>query len=1222
VIFTFYSYKGGVGRSMAMAGVAYLLAQRNLRVLAIDFDLEAPGLERYFFDRERCREVRAQPGLLDLIRSYREALGSEAAFAAGTFKRWQDFRLTAIHTAGRAGGSVDLMTAGRREPEAAMRDYALTVRSFDWQDFFVNWKGDLFFDWLRRQFTARDGGYDVVLVDSRTGVTEMGGVCAYQLADAAVLLCAPNDQNLEGTRDVARDFRSEGVRALRRGRPLEILALPARLAPEHPQRADFLARFAETMGVEGMPAALAAAGLDYASLALPYLPAFAIAERLVGDPAAAGGGEAPPIEVFERLADALTLLAPPDGALGRQQAQALRRLRGDAAPTDATLIADPTRASAGYDAFVDHAPDDGEAAAQLVDALQAAGLRAVAEPSVADELARGGSPRALAQALDYSQALLVCFGRPAHAETRARLIARARRRHDVAIVPVLLPGADPQALASFDLAPQDALDLGDWPAPQARHRLLARLRATGRRPDATTGAPSGRPPYPGAAAYDEDDAASFCGREDEVDALLQALARHDVVELVGPAQSGKTSLLMAGVLPRLRRGGIDGLPRLVATTVIDHAVDGPWPDPSDLGPPAADALRLLIVESADSFAVDTQGDGRGDGEGDRAARMGPQADLAREQGRVQAVAEALATLRASPGAKAVVVARDVWSPPAREAWRAVLAAHRAGRVELAPMDGTALRRAIEEPARRAGHLLEPGLSERLVESAGGAANAIAQIQLALAALWPRRTRGWLTNSALDAAGHLGGIVGARRRTVLDGLPAPRRAAAQALFARLVMLSRFDELVGAPQPWAALASIPLIAHAGALGLRDRLAAAALIDLARVEGAGDGPDDAVQVALARPDPGVYFADDAQALDMRLLLWLPTLGTLVRHWRLAGAEDTLLRGSALAEAQGWRESCVELLTAPETAYIDASVAAEARRADEAQRRREARERERLAAAEALAAEQAARARTEAGSAERARQDAARLRRGRKRLVAMLAIAGVATAAAGWQTLNEREARRQAQDALAAEAQARAYAQEQAQRAEAEKQSAIDGAAALEASLQAQTALVASALAARQAAEAALAAHDSNTRTQAARQLQSAEDQFRAATAKASDAQRDCPFGRRIYLHIGNEAERDAARGLIPLLERQGFIVPGVERVAQVPRASELRYFRDEVVERRGAELAASALSEATRRPVPARRVAGVDTSGLRPCHYEAWFAAGTLARSEPTRGATAKN
>jgi len=47
-IITFYSYKGGTGRSMALANVAWVLASNGRRVLVIDWDLEAPGLHRYF----------------------------------------------------------------------------------------------------------------------------------------------------------------------------------------------------------------------------------------------------------------------------------------------------------------------------------------------------------------------------------------------------------------------------------------------------------------------------------------------------------------------------------------------------------------------------------------------------------------------------------------------------------------------------------------------------------------------------------------------------------------------------------------------------------------------------------------------------------------------------------------------------------------------------------------------------------------------------------------------------------------------------------------------------------------------------------------------------------------------------------------------------------------------------------------------------------------------
>ena len=46
-IVTFYSYKGGTGRTMALANIAWLLACNGYQVLTIDWDLEAPGLHRF-----------------------------------------------------------------------------------------------------------------------------------------------------------------------------------------------------------------------------------------------------------------------------------------------------------------------------------------------------------------------------------------------------------------------------------------------------------------------------------------------------------------------------------------------------------------------------------------------------------------------------------------------------------------------------------------------------------------------------------------------------------------------------------------------------------------------------------------------------------------------------------------------------------------------------------------------------------------------------------------------------------------------------------------------------------------------------------------------------------------------------------------------------------------------------------------------------------------------
>src|SRR5580692_2074227 len=71
VIYTFYSFKGGVGRTMALANVAALLTKWGYSVLVVDWDLEAPGLERFFGSvRPDIGNVRAtRPGIVDLMQA-------------------------------------------------------------------------------------------------------------------------------------------------------------------------------------------------------------------------------------------------------------------------------------------------------------------------------------------------------------------------------------------------------------------------------------------------------------------------------------------------------------------------------------------------------------------------------------------------------------------------------------------------------------------------------------------------------------------------------------------------------------------------------------------------------------------------------------------------------------------------------------------------------------------------------------------------------------------------------------------------------------------------------------------------------------------------------------------------------------------------------------------------------------------------------------------------
>src|SRR6266487_2288897 len=66
-IITFYSYKGGTGRSMVLANVAWILASNGKRVLAVDWDLEAPGLHRYFYPFLVDKDLASSNGVIDFV---------------------------------------------------------------------------------------------------------------------------------------------------------------------------------------------------------------------------------------------------------------------------------------------------------------------------------------------------------------------------------------------------------------------------------------------------------------------------------------------------------------------------------------------------------------------------------------------------------------------------------------------------------------------------------------------------------------------------------------------------------------------------------------------------------------------------------------------------------------------------------------------------------------------------------------------------------------------------------------------------------------------------------------------------------------------------------------------------------------------------------------------------------------------------------------------------
>ena len=439
MVVTFYSFKGGVGRSMAVANVADILARQGLRVLMIDFDLEAPGLEQYFEINHAA--TRRNPGLLDLLLAYKRSMSvaNSSSGSSPEFKHLEKF-IGPVYPTLSGGGCLHLLAAGQREPREQLDRYAANLRTFDWQDFYYNWEGELFFEWLRSALVpvrvdAATGttGYDAVLVDSRTGVTEMGGICTYQLADAIVMLSAANQQNRQGTLNVATDFVSPPVQVARRDRPLEILAVPARVEQQDPVLLErFISEF-EGQFAAYLPERLRKANIDFRHLMIPYEPTYAFEERVASDPARAADRRSI-VGAFERLAGAVRLLLAKDEPQPDQ-----RQAPADVAATP--LQYDAAKRFAGYDVFLSYAVSDSAAAEGLLAELKALGANVFVDRH---ELVMGEDWRARTEnALFHSRVCLVCYGAgPAAGPDNDVLeaIAAIVRARNLPIVPVLLAG--------------------------------------------------------------------------------------------------------------------------------------------------------------------------------------------------------------------------------------------------------------------------------------------------------------------------------------------------------------------------------------------------------------------------------------------------------------------------------------------------------------------------------------------------------------------------------------------------------------------------------------------------------------------------------------------------------------------------------------------------------------------------------------------------------------
>lgn len=189
-VVTFYSFKGGVGRSMALMNCAAKLVQEKKSVLVVDFDLEAPGLDTFKLNKPR----RKLKGVVDYITDY---LNHDIAPEIKPYIYASSFKDDSER--------LWFMPAGRRDA-----DYHKRLNSINWRTLYEKRDGYFLFENLKAQWA--ESNLDYVLIDSRTGHTDISSICTRQLPNAVVILFFPNEQNLLGLAPVVKRIREQDMR--------------------------------------------------------------------------------------------------------------------------------------------------------------------------------------------------------------------------------------------------------------------------------------------------------------------------------------------------------------------------------------------------------------------------------------------------------------------------------------------------------------------------------------------------------------------------------------------------------------------------------------------------------------------------------------------------------------------------------------------------------------------------------------------------------------------------------------------------------------------------------------------------------------------------------------------------------------------------------------------------------------------------------------------------
>ncbi|WP_406633207.1 hypothetical protein [Amycolatopsis sp. WGS_07] len=421
-------------------------------------------------------------------------------------------------------------------------------------------------------------------------------------------------------------------------------------------------------------------------------------------------------------------------------------------------------------------------------------------------------------------------------------------------------------------------------------------------------------PYAGLAPLRVEDAARFFGRETLVDEVLARLADQRVVVVVGASGTGKTSLLRAGVAPRLasptvvltpgahpleecliRLAGLAGTP--VARPTDDarglhHAVRRAAPDGRE--------LVLVVDQFEELFTLCTD-----------------HAERARfiDQLLTAAIADR-SGCRVLLSVRADFYGDCVGHPALSQALRE-------GQVTVEPMTADELRRAVVGPAAREGCVVETALVARIVADAAGQHGVLPLVSHVLMETWRRRRGTTLTLKGYEAAGGIEHAVAHTAEVAFTALSSDHQRTARQVFLRLCALGE-----GIKDTKRRASRDELDQLGGDVrSVLEHLAAARLVVL------GEDSVEIAHEALIRSWPRLrgWLAEDREGLRVHR-----DLTDAAAAWRALDEDPgALYRGVRLVLARSWAERHGWAMSQSERDFLAASMA-EDTRVEAAERRR----------------------------------------------------------------------------------------------------------------------------------------------------------------------------------------------------------------------------------------------------------------------------------------------